>query len=408
MRKLIKRWDFIEEERTRIILGNGVRLNPGHYLELDSDASGYLTDANLTAKTWLSIPRSAKRFIGFESVHSTPLDFDLVEVTTVRFRLSRNGTEQLYWNGSAWVAAGANDWNTEAEVAANIASLQLTASARGLQVIINLETSTATLSPKVYAVKALYDSDIEWLEDLIARSFKPALEAGLRPIAEGMYVSTGATTLTLAVEAAYEIIGIDAVYNTTTDPERLTNIFQSFNTSTKVVTLTGAPTVGNKILIRFTYKPDVVLVKSQDIVEIAKVPCVQIGDVRSMRAHQINAADHVMNKTTGVGWKLTGGEQIDIEVPLQLITSKEKDAHRMSDEVRAFFKRTPLLTRIGTDDRVRVHVYDEHMSTNVPNIAGMHTARLRIVIMGAVFYASSEEVKGTRSFSVSGDVNFTL
>lgn len=408
MRKLIKRWDFEEAQRSRIVLGNGVRLDPDGYLELEEGASGFLTTANLSAKTWLSTPRSAKRYIGFESFHVNRT-LDLVQVTNVKFRLSRDGTEQLFWSGSAWVAASPGNWNTEAEVANNISSLALSSTHRGLQVIVNLSTSNSTLSPQVLYVKALYDSDVEWLEDLIARSLKPALEAGIRPIAEMMAISAGTTTVTLETEASYEISSIDTVYNHSTDAEHLTNIFSAYNPSTRVITLTGAPTSGNQILIRFKYAPKVDLMPSQDIVEIASVPAIGIGNIRTTLTRPITDHESVINKATGAGWRLAGGEQDDIEVPLNITTSKEKDAHRLSDAIRAFFKTSPMLTLKGVDESVRVLIWEEHTAANYSTMAGVHGATLRARILGFVSYRlDAEAVHMVQHLIVSGTVNVEI
>lgn len=408
MRKLIKRWDFQESERSRVVLGNGVRLSPDGYLELATDASGFLTTADLSASTWLSTPRSAKRYIGFESFHVNRV-VDLVQVTDVKFRLSRDGIEQLFWDSSAWAAASPGDWNTEAEVADNISSLALSVTQRGLQIILNLSTTDSTQSPQVMHVKALYDSDVEWLEDLIARSLKPALEAGVRPIGESVAISDGLITITLATEARYQIVSIDTVYNLTTDPERFTDIFQSFNSTTKVVTLTTAPSNNDQILIRFKYAPKIDLMPSQDIVEIAEVPAIGIGNIRTTLTRHFSDHESVINKTTGAGWRLAGGEQADIEVPLNITTSKEKDAHRVSDAVQAFFKENPLLALKGVDERVRVLIWEEHMASNYSTMAGVHGASLRARILGYVSYRKdAEPVHSVQNLIISGTVNVEI
>lgn len=406
MKKLIKRWDFEEGERRRLILGNGVRLEPSGHLVLDTNALGYLTADDLSAKTWLTTPRSSKRWIGFESYHETPLDELDQQVTSIGFRLSRDGTEELYWDGLGWAVAAPGEWNTEAEVASNIQSLALSVTHRGLQVIINLATTDPEYSPRVFYVKALYESDVEWLEDILVRSLKTQLEANLRPVAEAVVKGNGTATVTLNIEASYTIDSIDTVYNLTADPEKLTNIFSAYNSGTRAVTLTTSPANNANILIRFKYRPEVTLMPSQDIVEIAKTPCVGIGDIRVMASRQITCHESVINKLTGQGWRLAGGEQMDIEVPLVPITSKEKDAHRLSDEIRAYFKRSPLLTLYGTDEKVRILILDEHSAVNVPNTAGSHGAKLRAAIMGAVFYnVDAEAVTGVLSFQLSGTIN---
>ena len=165
-RKMIKLFEFTSDRRPRMTLGPSVRLSEEeHCLELVADINGeYPTDNDLYAKTWVTDPTSLRQWLLFQ-VDAVHAKVDGVAQSALGFRLG-DGTNEHWWNGSAWVVDTAH-WNTEAEVSAHIASFPVTS--RKLQVIINLKTNNKAYTPKLYRAKVLWDSTIEFQEDLIFR-----------------------------------------------------------------------------------------------------------------------------------------------------------------------------------------------------------------------------------------------
>jgi hypothetical protein len=402
LKKLVKKFEFIEENRSRITLGStSVRLSPeSAALQLRAINDTYPTTADLFAKTWLTNPRSVKRWIGFESVHVNGENSLGVEQTAVLFRLN-DGTDDRFWDGAAWSVASSSDWNTEEEVATNISTFPVTS--QSLQVVINLSTSDSAYTPYVYAIKVLYESDAEMSEDLLARGLLAALKTNIRPIARLQVDSDETDEIVLAPETPYDIVSVDAVYNVTADPNRLVDLYDSYDSSTQTVTLTAAQDAGDQLLVQFCYRPVAAIMTSQDFTELARVPAITIEDFRETRSFDVSGAESVVNKATGSGWRLQGGRQTTYEVPLRMIASKEFDVQRLGDELRRFFRSTSVLTIPGVDEQVRIQVIDETDAQNYANLGGMHFGRMRFRIVNAVSYLDdAEQVYGIRRIVFTG------
>lgn len=403
LKKLVKTFEFTEDKRSALTLGANVRLDPvNHRLELVATGGAYPTAPNLFARTWLSTPEAVKAWLLFQAHYVNKKNAANTIVTSVRFRLSANGTNDLFWNGSAWVAAGASDWNTEAEIAAHIATFPV--AARSIQVVINLATTDPTYTPEVYWAKVLWEGDIEFQEDYIYRSLVRTLREHVRPIGEFAVASTGGVTFDLdAMESQYNFVGIDAVYDLTADPNGLVDLFQSYNPTTHVVTLSSAPAAGHKVLIRFTYEPEVAVTTDQEYTELAKLPAVVVYNVESGVSRGLTAHDSVIDRTTGAGWQLAGGYTLDLEFGLEIVANKAKDMTRIGDELKRFFGGNVLLRARGQDELYRLWLLDEFKQTTVPNQPGVHSGRLRARIANAVFYAADAvPVTGVLGVQVTG------
>lgn len=409
LKKLVKSFEFVEENRRQITLGPSVRLNPQeNRLEL-VNTSGFPLTADLYAKTRLTTPSSAKRWIGFEAIDKQKKVNQLV-VTSTRYRLSSNGTNQLWWNGTAWSAAAPGQWNTEQEVAENIANFV----GQSIQVVINLATTDGGQTPEVYAVKLLYESDLEWEAEYIARSLLPAMREELRPIA--MYaldVTTPTTAVDLkGVETPYDIVDVDSVYNLTTDPAKLAPLgVASYNPTTKVLTLAAATPAPARILVRFTYRPQIMIVRSQDYIELAKVPAVCIESiVQDTHKPVEEPGPSVCNRFgDGSGWQLKDGYQADIDFVVKFVTDKVADLDSLGDALKTFFANRLLRAR-GQDESFRLQALEEYSHQTQALQSELHSARLRARIFNAVFYIrDAVAVTATQRFNVAGgNVVFTV
>ena len=122
LKKLVKEFEFLEENRKKIVLGANTRLGltePCLHL-LEDDDGYYPTTTDITAKTWVTNPQTVKQWLGFEAVVYHEKDYDGTELTSVNFRLG-DGTNEYYWDGAAW-SVSTTSWNTEAEIANNIST----------------------------------------------------------------------------------------------------------------------------------------------------------------------------------------------------------------------------------------------------------------------------------------------
>jgi len=409
--KLIKEFRFLEEKRSEITLGTNVRLNPDeHLLQLKEDSNDeYPTTADLYAKTWVTNPDSLKQWLGFEAeaVHTT---IDGVVVTSLGYRLS-DGTDQYWWNTSAWVVDTTN-WNTEQEVAANISAFAVTL--KKLQVVINLKTTDKTATPKLKRLKVLYSSDVKFQEDIVFRSLIPMLRDNLRPI--GRHVLTKLSTSSTIdlkndhpLETPYNIVGIDAVFNHTDDPDHATDLYSSFNVGTQVITLTGSVAADKVVWVDFLWEPEVAVTTSQDYDEIEKVPVVILDDINLVDASERGPNDSVVNRSDGTAVKIFAPIRGDLDILMHLVTDKAIDQVRLADEVKRFFGNNQFLTSKGLDEEYRLWLTSEYDLTTTANREDLHSGRVRFRVVGVNYFErESADVYAIQRFHLTGDMNVTI
>lgn len=387
LKRLIKTFQFEEDRRADITLGANVRLVPEeHWLQLKEGADGfYPLTAGLFAKTWVSNPLSVRQWLGFEVYATHFKNVEMNVVTSLGFRLS-DGTDQFRWNGSAWVV-NTTTWNTEEEVATNISSFPVTS--KRLQVVINLVTTDKHFTPRVHLVKVLYSTAAELQEDY-TYCFTDMLKEQTRCIADYLITLTAAgATVDLAttykLETPYDIVDIDAVFNHTDDPGHVTNLFQSFNAGTQVITLTGSVASGKKLWIRFIWRPTVAFTTSTDFTELAKVPALLLEDF-DVKAARVGQFDHVSNRATNNSVKVLAPLQGNMQLSVRLLTDKAVDLLRLMDEMRRVFAKNPFLVSKALDERFRLHLVDEGAFQKAKESSGVQEARLVVRVMGAVFF----------------------
>jgi len=398
LKKLVKRFDFSNDERRNVTLGAGVRLAyERQQLELIAVNNIYSTAPDLFAKTRLTTPSTCKGWIGFECEAKMKKNGVGDVVTSLGFRLSRDGTAQLWWNGAAWAAAAPGQWNTEAEVCAHIAAF----TGQTIQVIVNLKTSDGAYTPEVQAVKLLWNSDIEFQQEYIARSMIPAMREEILPISEyAVDLTATATTLDLKkIETPYTIVSIDSVYNVTDDPTKQTDLLVSYNPTTKVVTFASV-SAGKRVWVRFVYSPEIVIVQSQDFAELSKVPAVCIESITMDQMIECDPGESVINRATGNGWQINDGYQQDINFTVRYVTDKTADLDALADQVKKFFQ-TRLLRCRGQDEYVGLYTTEEYSHQPSALQSELHSARLRARISNARFYLKDAlPVTGVRKFTI--------
>ncbi len=413
LKKIIKQIVFEEDNRSKITLGTDVRLNPlTNRLQLKEDAvTGlYPLTADLYGKTWVTNPQNIRGWLIFQAFVEHAYDEDGLPLTSVGFRLS-DGTDQYWWDGGAWVV-NTTSWNTEVEVAGNIADFPVTS--RQLQIIVNLVTTDSTVTPQVEELRLLYNSDIEFEEDLVIRSMVPLLREGIRPISDfPIILDVDTTTIDMKneymLETPYNVVDIDAVFNHTDDPEHWIDLYQSFDVGTQVITLTASQTAGKQLWIKFIYEPEVAVTTGQEYSEIDKVPSIILTDIGLANTARVGQDTSVLNKATGEGVKLKGPHQTDIDITLRGHTDSSRDQKRLADELRKFFINNVIMVSRGLDEEYRLWLTSEYAFRTTANQSEIHSGLLRFRIVGALFYQERDEVVyAVQSLNVGGDLDVTI
>lgn len=400
-----------ETQRGTLTLGAGTRLNPEtHAIELVATNGLYTTDSDLTAKTRVFNPNSVKKYVGFDVNIANVFDPDLQDyVTGANYRLN-DGAQDLYWDGANWVAAGASDWNTEAEVAANISSFPV--SSRQIQVVINPYTTDNSATPQIKGIMILMESDLEELEDLVWRSLLPLLRQEIRPVTDlPIKFTAGGTSIDLddyKLDTPYNIVGIDAVFNYDTDPHGQVDLLDSYNAATKVITLSQNLPANTRVWIKITYEPEVAVTTSQDYDELSKVPAIVFRDINAVDSANIGPKCYVRNKAAGTAVAISM-KHMDIDLPMECVTNKQKDLQRMCQELDRFFGKNTLLRSKGLDREYSMRLISEYDGTTNPTQDELYTGRFRARISKALFFDGPEEdVYTVNQFTLRGDVDAVI
>jgi hypothetical protein len=413
LKRLIKRFDFTSNVRSKITLGTGVRLDVvNHYLRLVDTNGVYSTDDDLYAKTWAANPNSVKQWLGFECVvDNFRDDNDATQIVTgVKFRLHDDANEYWY-NGAAWVIDGTN-WNTEEEVANNINTFIV--SSKKIGVVVNLYTEDAAKTPVVKAIKVLYSSDVYHQDDYLYRTTVRQLKQQIRPITD--YPVTMSTTSAMIdlkndypLETPYNIVSIDSVFNDTDDPDHFTDLFQSYDDVNQVITLSSSISVGKVAWVKFVYQPEVAVTTGLEYYELDKVPALVLTNVNLINTVELSQSDSVVNKATLEAVKVLPPKRNDMEITINVITDSARDQTRMADELKRFFANNTALTSWGIDEEFRLWLLDEYDGQVGIDSNGIQAGKLRFLLVGTLYYErDAVDVHAVGKFNITGDINVTV
>lgn len=412
LKKLIKYFEFHENNRSKIILDSNTRLGITEpYLHLmEDDDLYYSTEDDITAKTWVANPNTVKQWLGFESVVFHAKDATGTVVTSDGYRLS-DGTDQYWFDGSDWVV-NTTDWNTEAEVANDISSFPVTD--EKIQVVINLKTTDKRYTPIIESVKVLYSTDVEFWEDLVQKSLVPLMREEIRPIAAyPIQMAEDSDTIDLGtdykLEVPYNVVDIDGVYNHTDDPEHFVDLFSSYNVNTKVITLSSALDTDEIAWIRFIYEPEIIVTSDREYYEIGKVPMILLSSITLQNTKSLQQRQEIKNKDQLTAVQLDAVLQGNVRISLTGVTESSRDHNRLKERVQKFFKDNVVLNSVGIDEEYRMYILDEPTQTTSFAGSEKHTSEFAFVIGEVVFWLGEPEDKFiVNNFKIQGDLDITV
>jgi len=412
LKTIFKRFIFEESNRTKITLGANTRLNPNkNRLELSTIDGEYPIISDLYVKTWIANPLSVKQWIGFDVIAYHQKDEDgITPLSSLGFRLS-DGANEYWWNGTFWEINTSN-WNTETEVAANISLFSATE--RKIQIIINLVTTNKSVTPHVFEILVAYNSNVEFEEDLIVRSLIPALKNGIRPISDFIVELNSITAVIdlendYPLETPYDIVEIDSVYNKTDDPNQFIDLFQSYNPTTKIITLNSSVDAGKLIWIKFVYKPMVALSTDVNYIEIDKVPAIHIIAVKKNTV-ELSQNTAVRNKDAKTAIQIIRPNQTTIDISLVGITALMKDQLRLGNEIERFFANNKQLTSVALDEKYDVVITKNYEPRSTQTSEdNLKTGLLNISIKNTLRYQRDDRnIYIVNEFKITGDVNVEI
>jgi hypothetical protein len=350
LRDILKVIDFGEQNRSLLTLSAGVRLDPiDHGAKLVAVDGEYPVDdlpvtyTFLTQQFW---PRTNKSWLAFAVQSTVPAN------TTLSYRLN-DGVDDYAWSGTAWVKDSTN-WNTEAVISAHISTFLV----GKLRVRVRLFTSDASTTPIVYDIQVGYRAQIVFLDQWIHRTLVAKLRDNIRPVA-ALPIPMGVTALTVnlsdyKLDTPFDIDSIDSVYNHTTDPDHLTDLYASYDSITRIITLSSNIHAGEVAWINFLYEPEVAAVTSVDYHELAKLPALTIENLRVIRKMQGGSATAVIDKATGNAIVYDPAFQIALAGSIIAHAPRAVDEMALIEEVIAYLMANPIIDIIGTDEQADV------------------------------------------------------
>lgn len=258
--------------------------------------------------------------------------FDQVTGTTVEARL-HDGTDSYFWNGGAWVVAGAADWNVPQDVGDNFAALDPAIVPR-VGVEWRLQTSDKRATPFVYgaliAARLLFmvrfqaqgvDGPDElvapsatgsdgWTDDVIHRVLLPFLRDQVAPEVTDQRKAKG-PLITLRYDqgvgdSAYVVDDVQAVYDLDVDPDMRTPLAGTWDPGTKVFTLTAAIPSGHTYAARLEHRPVVAYTANRDFFT-ARLPALLVESIAEVDDQPGEGDDFVRDPVAGTTLAVSAG-----------------------------------------------------------------------------------------------------
>lgn len=395
--RLVHEFLFTEAQRSGLVFSNAtkIRLNSlTNQIELKPTGKEartgrnlYPTEANLYVKTAPFTPRSVKRWFGFSAVPRPTLQPDQ---TSVGYRLN-NGSNDYYWDSADWVVAGSSNWNTEQVVVANIDTFPATS--KQIAVVVNLKTDDQYVTPAISSIDLGFEAEIDYIRSVLSaliESLRDNLRYDLRLAVAG----NGTTTVTLPTyDTAYDIVGVDAVYNMTDDAGMHTNIASSFNPSTRVLTLTTNPSSAKTLLVRLIGRPSVQLSNpSQDWREVMAFPSVTLDNLTTVGA-QVWGEQLVKNIAAGTASYRYMPIRLHLRMDL-LVESESNDTElHLWEGLWAYFRQTPLLDWKDLDKQISMRVVMDGAYNQSSNLRDSYRTTMTCILENIYLWLDAEQSK---------------
>ena len=401
-------FDFLEERRDDMVFSDSdkVRLDPDDatlkLVELEDGS--FPTDNDLYIITYQIDPKSAKSWVAFQSLDILP------ENTLLQYRL-HDGTNQRYWNGSIWAIAGTSDWNTEAEIAGNIGSFPVSV----LRIVVNLKSTDGVNTPEVSSILVGYEAEITFLDDWIYRTLVPYFEDNIQPWARWtIEQGTTGTTVDLnnyPLDSRFDLQDISRVYNHTDDPNHTTDILDSYNTGTKIITLTTSVNAGKILWIEFVYSvPVVVTTTSTDFTELQKVPCIVMENITVVDRQRFWQNNAIVDKSTGNLVLYPPAWTIKLSLDLVMLAPTSVDGMRLTETVQAYLENNRTIIANGTDIPYDINVIDAYDRLDMTELSNIESSRISIEVcnLQAWLRPATTGLKAVQKFNITGDISVVI
>lgn len=352
---------------TRIVRDRqGVRLRP-------ENAAGAYDSSAALVKEFCTFAKIAGSEIA--ELWGLGVDADVPKGTILEFQLSEDdGVTWRHWD-VAWIAAGAEDWSDVAEVRKNIGTFPLGGGPdRSIRVRMRLRPDATTrLTPVVRDLWLVAELEHDPIDDAL-RSMHVLLSAvRTRTFCREDSAGTDKVTLSdfgLTVDPAAGIL----VYDVTNDPGRRTNLFQAYDSATRIVTMTAAQAAGRVLEIRFAGGVPVHLV-TEAFTHQSQLPIMELEVRVGPDGDQSGGVEMEGNQETNVVRTRMGPRYRTVECVVICVDKDQQRALRMAGAVRDAFEDQGFVRSLATGRRIPIS-QAEPLAPGVSLSDGVHTPRV--------------------------------
>jgi len=349
---------------------SGCRLRR-HDLALNYSPQGYFEESTIDLPNINGL--AIREFTGLAIEEYLPTG------TSIGYRASiDNGTTWRWFDGSAWQTPGANDWSTLAQIDAGIATL----GGRQLRIRIRLVPDAAQNStPLITRVHVFYEAVWGFFEDL-KRSLKRLIDTTIVVHLTWSTVPSTATS-SIPLVTPWSVIGVDEVYNTTADPNRLTNIFSSFTPGTPgTIALTTPVPSGNTVEVHFRGRCEVFLAADENL-QISVVPAVVvvIPRAREDKHASKNLFEYEPLVSKAVVRRRERVVPISSIVMLYAVGATEVDSLATQDALAEIFEPEPSFRSQAVGEDFFCLTYDPLIDNDIVS-TGLHVKATQLSVLG--------------------------
>ena len=342
--------DFTTFENDTVLSDEMVALQPESVMRLRKTdvATGLNFDPNGTFKQGTAllpnlVAKEITELVGFETEEEFDLDIpelrkgNKVSLGTIDYQISKdNGSTYLHHDGFNWVAAGAGDFNTRQEVDLRLTELSPLPE-RQIRFKVRITPSAdGKHTPKLKDLVVHYEVRMEFIEDF-KRSLKRHLDNNLAiRMTDRITMPSTSTSFTLS-DIGFTIDTVIGVFNETSDPGLVTDLFSSLLGNT--ITMTASQTAGDVIVTKFEGKAPIFLSADEDF-QLSEIPAIVIEvpvivEDRGLRLGSRKLDRQVESKT--VRERLQRLYQ-NVTVQISCLDRRETGSIRMAQELSRLFQ----------------------------------------------------------------------
>lgn len=363
--------DYVFDDRFAYLSDGGCRLRR-------HDSANNYSPVGTFTETEVELPNisgtAIREFTGVAVAGTVP------DGTSVGYQISiDDGTIWQWYNGTVWQIAGVNDWSTLTQLDAGVPLID----GRQLKIKFRLTPDTdATLTPHLYVVHVFFEAVWGYFEDL-KRSIKTLIDNSIStPLVDAQELASTSSTIAFTSDNRWEILGVSAVYDTTGDPGRLTNLYASYDAGTRVVTLTGSVASGNIVETHYIGKCNVFLAADEDL-QISEVPAIVVVLPRAVEDKYAPKNLFTYEPLVGKGVVRRREPLIPISSTIMIyaVSATEVGGLALQDALAEIFEPEPVFRSVAVGEDFFCLTYEPLIDNDMVS-TGLHVKATQLMVLG--------------------------